>query len=499
MAKSAAFLKRDPRFGVDSRWSWVTAGFLSWVLCGALMGQQAAGVIFYGIIEAFGVTRQQASWPPVVSGSLVALAAPGMGYLCRRFSCRAVLLVCPLVASVSACACYFANDVLFLIIAFGIVHGTAVSGVYVAVNVLVSQHFEKRRTTACSMIFLMSGLNFIYVPPLTELLRSTYGLRGMFLLFGGIILNACPAAIVLRSPAWMKRLDVSSAINCTESAKHETTETSSQYLHHPRALQNENVIREERSDMLRNQSNTGLAKSPVVRNGIKHVLLGTAHREATKPAQREKGDTEGFVSTLKPFVTVPFAVNALSFSVVVFGLTTFLLLHVDMAVDRGVPPARAVFLMNAFAAGDLVLRPMSGAIIDSGLLTLDTVMLLGYVIQGCAFELFVWFRSFPLMLACSALMGVSNGSRIALQAPSLMRDFGVESLPVLMGGLVFCEGFVHFTRPFLFGYYRDYHGSYNGIFHVVAVLNAALVFVWFVKVIMTRRKTQRKSSIVSGL
>ncbi|KAL3179250.1 hypothetical protein MRX96_038155 [Rhipicephalus microplus] len=74
MARSAESLKRDPRFGVDSRWSWVTAGFLSLVLCGALMGQQAAGVIFYGIIEAFGVTRQQASWPPVVSGSLLALA-----------------------------------------------------------------------------------------------------------------------------------------------------------------------------------------------------------------------------------------------------------------------------------------------------------------------------------------------------------------------------------------------------------------------------------------
>ncbi|XP_037578571.1 monocarboxylate transporter 12-like [Dermacentor silvarum] len=497
MARSAASLKLDPRFGVDSRWSWVTAGFLSWVLCGALMGQQAAGVIFYGIIEAFGVTRQQASWPPVVSGSLLALAAPAMGYLCRRFSCRAVLIVCPLVASASACVCYFANDVLFLIIAFGIVHGTAVSGVYVAVNVLVSQHFERRRTTACCMLFLMSGLNLIYVPPLTELLRSTYGLRGMFLLFGGIILNACPAAIVLRSPAWMKRRSIPSAINDTESAKHRTTSTSSQYLHHPSALQDENVTLEERSDMLRNQSKTSLTKAPIVRNGIKDVLLRNANQEYAKPAQGEKRDTESFVSTLKPFATVPFAVNALSFSVVVFGLTTFIILHVDMAVDRGVPPARAVFLMNAFAAGDLVLKPASGAVIDSGLLTLDTVMLLGYVIQGCAFELFVWFRSFPLMMACSTLIGVSNGSRIALQAPSLTRDFGVESLPVLMGGLVFFQGIVHFTRPFLFGYYRDHHGSYNGIFHVVAILNAALAFVWLVKVIMRRRKTQHKSSIVA--
>ncbi|KAH7947760.1 hypothetical protein HPB52_015615 [Rhipicephalus sanguineus] len=438
MARSAASLKRDPRFGVDSRWSWVTAGFLSWVLCGALMGQQAAGVIFYGIIEAFGVTRQQASWPPVVSGSLLALGAPGMGYLCRRFSCRAVLLVCPLIASASACICFFANDVLFLVVAFGFVH----------VNVLVSQHFERRRTTACCMIFLMSGLNLIYVPPLTELLRSTYGLRGMLLLLGGIILNACPAVIVLRSPAWMKRPYVPPASNGVELARYKAATGG---LHHPSAFQDESITPVEKSHVERNQPRTDLTEVRSVRNGIKQVILRTMHQESTKTAQFNNMDNEGFFSVLKPFATVAFAINAVSFTVVVFGLTTFFLLHVDMAVDRGVAPARAVLLLNAFAAGDLFLRPASGAVIDSGLLSLDTVMLMGYVIQGCAFELFVWLRSFPLMLVCSTLIGVSNGSRIALQAPSLTRDFGVESLPVLMGGLVFCQGIVHFTRPFLFG------------------------------------------------
>ncbi|KAH6928735.1 hypothetical protein HPB50_018861 [Hyalomma asiaticum] len=496
MAGGMESLKRDPRFGVDSRWSWVTAGFLSWVLCGALMGQQAAGVIFYGIIETFGVTRQQASWPPVVSGSLLALAAPAMGYLCRRFSCRAVLLVCPLVASASACICFLANNVLFLIVAFGIVHGTAVSGMYVAVNVLVSQHFEKRRTTACCVIFLMSGLNLIYVPPMAELLRSTYGLRGMLLLMGGIILNACPAVIVLRSPAWMKRPDIPSAINHNDLFRHKTAAT--QNLQRPLALQTEGTSREDTIRAERKQSRTSATEARSVRNGIKKILLRTTHQASAKAAQFIEKDSDSLVSTLKQLVTLAFTVNALSFSVVVFGLTTFILLHVDMAVDRGITSARAVFLLNAFAAGDLLVRPASGIVIDSGLLSLDTVMLLGYVIQGCAFELFVWFRNFPLMLACSALIGVSNGSRIALQAPCLTKDFGVESLPVLMGGLVFFQGFIHFTRPFLFGYYRDQQGSYNGVFHVVAVLNSALVFVWLVKVVR-RRTTERKTYSPVGL
>ncbi|KAL3179251.1 hypothetical protein MRX96_038155 [Rhipicephalus microplus] len=389
-----------------------------------------------------------------------------MGYLCRRFSCRAVLLVCPLVASASACICFFANDVLFLVVAFGVVHGTAVSGVYVAVNVLVSQHFEKRRTTACCMIFLMSGLNLIYVPPLTELLRSTYGLRGMLLLLGGIILNACPAVIVLRGPAWMDRPDAPSAGNGVELAKHKTAVGNS----HSSAFRDESGTAAEKGHTERCLSNTSLTEVRSVRNGTKHVILCNIHPESAKTTQFSEVDNEGYFSALRPFATVAFAINAASFSVVVFGLTTFFLLHVDMAVDRGVTPARAG------ASHERLRRRRPPR------------------------ETRQWrrHRRGTAEPRCGDASGLRDSGlrlrtvRVASKLPAHAGLFGSDRSQQR-------KDLYTLTRPFLFGYYRDGQGSYNGIFHVVAVLNAALVFVWLVRVILRRRTTKRRTHMATRL
>ncbi|KAL3243874.1 hypothetical protein MRX96_047342, partial [Rhipicephalus microplus] len=67
-------LKDDPHFGVDSRWSWISACFCGWVLFLASATSRVAGIFFYGIVEAFGVSRQEASWPVSLAGTLMMLA-----------------------------------------------------------------------------------------------------------------------------------------------------------------------------------------------------------------------------------------------------------------------------------------------------------------------------------------------------------------------------------------------------------------------------------------
>ncbi|KAL1481520.1 hypothetical protein MTO96_050396, partial [Rhipicephalus appendiculatus] len=67
-------LKKDPVFGVDSRRSWITAGFCGALLFLALSSSRVSGVFFYRITETFGVNREQASWPVTLSGSMLPLA-----------------------------------------------------------------------------------------------------------------------------------------------------------------------------------------------------------------------------------------------------------------------------------------------------------------------------------------------------------------------------------------------------------------------------------------
>lgn len=121
--RTAASLKADPYHGLDSRWSWITAAFCSWVMFMGTLSIRVSGVLFYGIVETFQVTREEASWPVTLNGSLLNLAGPVMGYLCRQVSCRSVLLICSLFTGVCVCVCYFAKGLLFLNIFFGVLHG----------------------------------------------------------------------------------------------------------------------------------------------------------------------------------------------------------------------------------------------------------------------------------------------------------------------------------------------------------------------------------------
>ncbi|XP_037575992.1 monocarboxylate transporter 1 [Dermacentor silvarum] len=205
MALTVDSLKSDPSFGLDSRRSWVTAAFLSLSLTMVLAAHHSVGVLFYGIVHTYDVSREEASWPLALTHSLAFLAGPVMGYLCSRFSCQVVLFVSTLTAGASVCSCFFADSIFSLNILFGIIHGTAACGVHVAVSVIVSQHFEKRRTTAYSVIYTAMCINSVYLPPLAELFRVTYGVRGTFLLLGGMVLNSFPPVLAVQSPEWTKQ------------------------------------------------------------------------------------------------------------------------------------------------------------------------------------------------------------------------------------------------------------------------------------------------------
>lgn len=478
-------LKNDPHFGADSRWSWITACFSGVVLFMGTATTRIAGIFFYGIIETFGVSREQASWPVSLAGTVLLLAGPLIGILCRRFSCRAVLLTCSVLNGVAAITCYWAQDVVFLTIVFGLIHGTALSGLYVGANVMVAQHFEKRRTAASSLLFTASGLNTALMSRLVEYFRAEYGVRGAFLLYGGVLLNAFPAAMMLRSPPWLKkspsllRKEVT-APNCHKTPEDASLEPLVEENSTIRAGNNVNCdsgqqaepnkfatsCRPERHDATSPISNGDPVVTPKIRNKPKVLRLNR---------------------TAKQFLTLRFLIHASSFSTVICTMGIFVMIPVDLAKDRGVDPSSSVYILEAFAVGDIVFRALSGLAIDSGVLSLESVMLLGYVLQGAACEWFVCARTLAEMIVAAGIFGSTCGSRMCLQAPALVKDFGIGTLPMMYGGLSFCIGVFLLARPPLIGYYRDDLGDYTGLLHLLAGLNALFISIWTWKLISSRR------------
>ncbi|KAH7937457.1 hypothetical protein HPB49_012517 [Dermacentor silvarum] len=207
--------------------------------------------------------------------------------------------------------------------------GTTLSGLLVNAHVLVAQHFERRRRTACSLACTICGFYSVVFPSLAELFRSTYGTRGAFLLHGAILMNAIPLAITVRSPP-----------------------------------------------------------KPILTGDDRHESLYAKDCGASFCALREHtAEARNIESSLNPAEQIG---------------------GESSAEDDGVV---------------------------------------------CATR---------LMLLASALMGATSGSRIALQAPALVHDFGLENLPILMGAASSCMGVASMLRPPFVGKTNVFVEAYVG-------------------------------------
>ncbi|XP_054924056.1 monocarboxylate transporter 12-like isoform X1 [Dermacentor andersoni] len=487
-------LKDDPLFGVDSRWSWITAFFCAWVLFLGMATPRIAGIFFYGIVETFGVTRAEASWPVSLAGTFTVMGGPIVGYLCQRFSCRAVLLVCSSLAGIGASLCFLAKSLLFITISFGFVHGGALCGLFVSCNVLVAQHFEKRRATATSLVFTVFGINSVVISPLLEFFRTTYGVRGAFLLYGAILLNAVPAVIILRSPLWLTKQKTRRVPKCEEEDEGNVScvliESANADADVSSGMDKENES--QRSNQISNCDQ--LSPSSVKhKNSISHIEQFSRKNSVTLMEAKKVLLPFSLPKMARQFLTLSFLVHALSYAAVVFTVGVFVLIPADLASDRGLNPSNVVYFLQAFSAADIAFRSVVGIAIDSRTLSYESIMLLGFAVQGLTYEWLVWANTLPQMITASAFVGATYGSRSCLLAPALVKDFGIGTLPVIMGGVFFCTGVSLLLRPPLIGHYRDTYGDYTGLLHLMAALNAFFVCIWTLKLVDKRRSKNTAS------
>lgn len=469
--RSRASLKDDPALGLDSRRSWVVLGFCSAILFLALATPRVSGVLFYGIVETFGVTRQRASWPVTLSTSLLHLSGPVTGMLCSRCSCRTILLTCSFTTGIAVSLCYFAQSIALIDALVGVVHGVTAGGVFFSINVIAAQHFEKRRMTAMCLMYMAGGINTMALPPLVDFFRTTYDVRSAFLLYGAILMNALPFALALRSPPWheeSKRNKISSKVSTQKQSF--SAEPSHQKPELPSLEHATGEMRKLENDI---NGQKELHSHPgEIADLLRCANLATANKIKISNV------IEACKQTLRPFLTLRFFVNAFTFSAVISAMNAFLLVSTDLVSDRGIPPSYAAHLLYVFSASDTLFRPVVGLVVDSKILSLEVLMLLCALLQAVAFELLFYFHTLQAMILASVVMGMTNGSRIAVATPTVVGDFGIELLPAVMGGVHFSVGLVLMALPAVIGLFRDRQGTYDGLFHTMAAVNALLFVVW---------------------
>lgn len=170
----------------------------------------------------------------------------------------------------------------------------------------------------------------------------------------------------------------------------------------------------------------------------------------------------------------------------VFNHATFITIIIDYAKDNGIPPEEGIYILLANSAGDLVGRLGLGWISDKKLIERRKVMLLNYLITGILMHLAPLCTTYATITALAVAMALCGGSTITLFSVLFFEYLGLRLMPLAYGLSNFAAGNANFFRPRVIGYYRDFHGTYEGVFQLLGSFQLFVSFLWLLSCVVER-------------
>ncbi|KAH7959356.1 hypothetical protein HPB49_010529 [Dermacentor silvarum] len=508
----------------DSRRSWFTLAMCTVMLHTATLGNRSQGALYVGMREHFGASHSDASFPPSLQSSLCLVGGIFTSLLCEVVSLRHMALGCSLISSLALIVCYFGVTVSFISFFFGAVQGLAASGMFVVTSVVVGEYFVRWRATAYAISSAAKSSHFL-TPFAANHIRVHYGTPEIFLLLGALSLNGFVAALLVRTPPWRlkrkgavptcsipgatneqslksvqdKRADVTPAGIDISVTSDVAGATESLLRDIPEGQQASGACRtlDDIETSLPGQSLLVAypCKVSITCIKVQHIDDGcpaiSISRSAT-PWCKIMAFLRNFVSSFvkknwKVIATPLYLFDTLSFSVQNYSLSNFVLFYLDVTIDCGIDASFAGYLLLAFNVSVVLGGLVIGVVVDRRLLSLNAAVMLGLCGNAAACEGLVWSLSGGQLLACAVVQGLSCGVMAPMACPALIRDFGCENLSLAIGGCYTVMGVVLLGRPPLVGYFKDTLGSYDGIQHIFASLNAFLAIMWMIRLLRSKR------------
>uniref|UniRef100_A0A224YVW7 Monocarboxylate transporter n=1 Tax=Rhipicephalus zambeziensis TaxID=60191 RepID=A0A224YVW7_9ACAR len=192
--------------GPDGRLSWaiaVTCFVINFIASGFY---RCTGMFFNSIMETFGASRGDASFPVSLYGAFYNVTGLIAGALIQSIGVRCTIVLGGIMMSVGFSVSFFATSTLFVMLTVGVITGAGHGIVISCCIVAVTRYFDKRRGIALGLNLAGPPVTSLVVPKLLEWLLSEYGLRGTLLLLGGCLANVPVLGILLRDPPWEKNI-----------------------------------------------------------------------------------------------------------------------------------------------------------------------------------------------------------------------------------------------------------------------------------------------------
>ncbi|XP_047614344.1 monocarboxylate transporter 4 isoform X1 [Phacochoerus africanus] len=182
----------------DGGWGWAVLWGCFVITGFSYAFPKAVSVFFKELMREFGIGYSDTAW---VSSILLAMLY-GTGPLCsvcvNRFGCRPVMLAGGLLASLGMVSASFCGSIVQLYLTTGVITGLGLALNFQPSLIMLNRYFNKRRPMANGLAAAGSPVFLCALSPLGQLLQDHYGWRGGFLILGGLLLNCCVCAALMR-------------------------------------------------------------------------------------------------------------------------------------------------------------------------------------------------------------------------------------------------------------------------------------------------------------
>ncbi|XP_046582563.1 monocarboxylate transporter 14-like [Haliotis rubra] len=156
------------------------------------------GVIYVFLLEYFDTKRGYTAWIGSIPTGLLSIVAPVTGVLTDKYGCRTVTLIGAVIATSGFVISSFATSIDYLYISYGVLVGIGLGLMYLPSKVIVNQYMKKRRSLANGICSSGGGAGMMAFSTMFQMLHTAYGLRGMFLISGAVVLNAAVCGSLYR-------------------------------------------------------------------------------------------------------------------------------------------------------------------------------------------------------------------------------------------------------------------------------------------------------------
>lgn len=417
----------------DTPHSWLMAAACSWTVFWVVAVNRCSGIFFVAMVNQLEISRQEASWPFTLIGCVSQLTALAWNLLLRVMSLRSVHILGSVMSASGVLLCAAFRSITGITVCLGVITAIGQGMIFPSNSVVINTHFNTYRASASGISYAGTTVVSLVSPPVVFYLMDTYGLRGTFLIVGGLAMNGIAGSLLVNRP--------------------EDYQTS--------AKVGKEAVAGEADD----------------RGTFKYVV------------SRMKKVFQEELSLLKKPMYFVIVGSVLA---VRYMLGIFIITAVDYAGTKGLGRWEITIFLSCQSAGELCGRIFSGQLSDRKIFHRRDVMAAAFLMMSASLVSFVLSESVAVLALSCFTLGLASGCAVILFSVLYSEYFGLDLLPTALTCAALINGMLDAPKPLLIGHYRDHGRSYSSLYMLLCAIGFVASLAWFIEIfhqwVLSRRK-----------